>query len=260
MTVILREIAARLFAVMRNITPLTDSHQLKTNSGSASALILRLLAPCRLIGYFSKNITVFKHLLLCNHGHARLRENKCRGFALLITLVVVSIVLAVGLSLLQVTMKQLSLSSMARESEIAIYAANTGLECMQYARAHKRDEFISGPATPPDVDCADTDSNPEHTSETTLINGDSGVFLYKYAYQYDLPANETCVDVSLYMADMREATADIGEDISAQNEGLPIISCREGTVCTTIFSRGYNRPCDQLNSIFTVQRELTIEY
>lgn len=183
-----------------------------------------------------------------------------RGFALLITLVVISVVLSIGLSLLQITVKQISLSSIARESEVALYAANAAVECMQYHRAQpstRADLLNEGSgAWPPVLQCADT--NPLDHEETTIVNGTSGVFLYKYWYQYDLSSNNSCFEGSIYMADMRGADEDIEQDITG--EGLAAISCNAGEVCTTIFARGYNRPCSQLESLFTVQRELTIEY
>jgi len=188
------------------------------------------------------------------------------GFALLLTLVVISVVLAVGLSLLQVTVKQLSLSSISRESTIALYTANTGVECIQYWRSIPtyRSEFLSGPSNPPTIQCAD--ENPSWSETTTLIDGSSGRYLYNYLYRFDIDygtaevTDDVCLETSLYIADLESASADIDEDISSAGEGLVTLNCQAGGICTTIFSRGFNRPCDQLDSIFTVQRELTIEY
>lgn len=182
------------------------------------------------------------------------------GFALLITLVVISILLSIGLALLQITLKQISFSSIARESEVALYAANAAVECMQYHRAQPstREALLNEGSGqwPPILQCAD--GNPYDSTETTLVDGTSGIYLYNYWYQYDLDSNNTCFEGSLYIADMRDASEDIEEDITG--EGLSTISCEAGEICTTIFARGYNRPCDQLQSLFTVQRELTIEY
>ncbi|MFW6210467.1 MAG: hypothetical protein ACOC4E_03185, partial [Patescibacteria group bacterium] len=54
------------------------------------------------------------------------------GFALLITLLVVGVVLAVGAVLLDLTIKQVQLSSTAKDSEIAFHAANAGMECARF--------------------------------------------------------------------------------------------------------------------------------
>ncbi|MBI4692295.1 MAG: hypothetical protein HY773_02560 [Candidatus Terrybacteria bacterium] len=54
------------------------------------------------------------------------------GFTLLLSLLVISIVLVTGLSISGVIMKEIMLSGLGRESQIAFYAADTGLECAFY--------------------------------------------------------------------------------------------------------------------------------
>src|SRR6056297_3030355 len=86
------------------------------------------------------------------------------GFALLVSLIVVSVVVSVGLVLLDVTIKQLRLSSNSTDSEIAFHAANAGMECAQFWRrdlsdAIQGDQFASTPepsgANMPNVICFD---------------------------------------------------------------------------------------------------------
>lgn len=55
-----------------------------------------------------------------------------RGFTLLIAVILTSVLLAVSLSLVDTSYKQLVLSSTARQSEIAFYIADTALECALY--------------------------------------------------------------------------------------------------------------------------------
>lgn len=183
-----------------------------------------------------------------------------RGFALLITLVVVSVVLAIGLSLLFVTTKQYLLAITAIESEKSFQSAQIGLECMRYHRAQPttKAQFLRESGSwPPSVSCAGVNpNNPPGVQATTLFNN-SGRLLYNYKYQYTINENQ-CAEPSLYIADLRESTTDLSYTLS--NEGLGTIECTAGTICTVVFARGYNRPCDQLNSIFTIQREITIEY
>ena len=145
-----------------------------------------------------------------------------KGFALLLTLVVISVVLAVGLSLLQVTIKQLSLSSLARESTIALYASNAGLECMQYHRSvpETRAKFLRDDPDdwPPDIQCGDVSYVEGSKQAETLIDGDSGQWLYNYEYQFELDygvggeADNACVETSLYVADLRDSDDDVEED------------------------------------------------
>jgi uncharacterized protein (UPF0333 family) len=56
-----------------------------------------------------------------------LQKNK--GYTLLFAVLVSSIVLSVGISILTISKKEFLLSSSARESKSAFYAADSGLEC-----------------------------------------------------------------------------------------------------------------------------------
>ena len=59
-----------------------------------------------------------------------LKENK--GFTLLFAVIVSTLVLAVGGSIINIALKQVILSGIGRESQYAFYAASTGLECAYY--------------------------------------------------------------------------------------------------------------------------------
>ncbi len=55
-----------------------------------------------------------------------------RGFALLIAVILTSVVLAVGIALLDIAYKQVVLASGAKNSQIAFYNADSALECALY--------------------------------------------------------------------------------------------------------------------------------
>ncbi len=55
-----------------------------------------------------------------------------KGFTLLFAILVSVMVLAVGASIINISLKQIILSGSGRESQFAFYAANTGLECALY--------------------------------------------------------------------------------------------------------------------------------
>lgn len=55
-----------------------------------------------------------------------------RGIALLIAVILASVVLSVALALLDITYKQVLLASTARQSQYAIYNADSVLECALY--------------------------------------------------------------------------------------------------------------------------------
>ena len=182
------------------------------------------------------------------------------GFALLMSLVVITIVLAIGLTILNITMKQLSLSSLARESEVAIYAASTGLECAQYHLNSQtmRELWLNYDDDPDDTSapalpCAGQASEWEETNHRFYTSPERNTF--NYQYRYDLPTGQ-CTEISLHMIDASAS----GEAVEVlTNEGLDTLRCDGGNICTTIFARGYNRPCADRAALFTVQRELTLQ-
>lgn len=55
-----------------------------------------------------------------------------RGYTLLFAVLVASVVLAIGISILNISKKEFLLSASARESTSAFYAADSGLECAVY--------------------------------------------------------------------------------------------------------------------------------
>jgi hypothetical protein len=59
-------------------------------------------------------------------------KNQKAGVAILFAILLVSIVLTVGLTLLNITVRQLVLSSLARESQFAFYAADSARNCARY--------------------------------------------------------------------------------------------------------------------------------
>lgn len=58
--------------------------------------------------------------------------NAQRGFTILFAVLIASILLAIGIAIFDITVRELRLSSVARESQFAIYAAETGVECALY--------------------------------------------------------------------------------------------------------------------------------
>jgi len=64
------------------------------------------------------------------------QKNNQKGFALLYSILVAVLVVAVGASVVSLAIKQVVLTGTARESEYAFYAANTGLECARYWDTH----------------------------------------------------------------------------------------------------------------------------
>jgi len=87
------------------------------------------------------------------------------GFTLLLSLLVISIVLVTGLSISGIIMKEIVLSGFGRESQIAFYAADTGLECAFYWDV--KGAFAS---TTYSIQCADSSVSGEINKDPIIFN------------------------------------------------------------------------------------------
>jgi hypothetical protein len=202
------------------------------------------------------------------------------GFALLISLIVVSVVVSIGLVLLDVTIKQLRLSSNSTDSELAFHAANAGMECARYIRreagdAIEGDEFAS-PLVEPGGSINGIGScfgaNVVATVATVDVeepaDDDGSAFLYQYEFDW---GTDRCseVDMVVAVADIFGAAANPGDgvtvlsaDMRAAIPGYPHnqdLVCSTGSYCTVISVKGYNRSCANKAGFGTVQREVLLE-
>lgn len=82
----------------------------------------------------------------------RLRQRRA-GFAILYSVLISSILLAIGLAIFNITIKELLFSSLGRDSQFAFYAADTGTECALYWD-FVNDAFSTSSVT--SIECADT--------------------------------------------------------------------------------------------------------
>lgn len=194
------------------------------------------------------------------------------GFALLISLLVVSIVISVGLVILDLTIKQVRLASNATDSELAFHAANAGMECARFWRRDKRDDIIGNQFANPTISSGGTldditcfqgsaiDVNPS----SLVSNSDGEVYVYQYEFEWD--GGNRCSEI-----DMVVTVTDIsGNGLDLTNNQMRSVlpsypagesfECPTGSNCTAIASRGYNRGCGQKNNFGTVQREVLLEF
>jgi len=173
-----------------------------------------------------------------------------KGFALLLSLIISSIVLSIGLSMLNITLKQLTLGTTTRGSEIAFQTASAGMECLRYTRTAKSADFVAG--NPVIADCL-------VTTASTRSQPDTDVDLYHFDdMDWSISGGSQCIDMDVYIfnASVTGANADVTADARGVSK-----TCSAGDICTYGFVQGYNRSCAEItSSIFTVQRELTIEF
>lgn len=79
-----------------------------------------------------------------------------RGFTLLMSVLISSILLALGYEIYNLAIKEVALSSSGRESQFAFFAADTGIECALWADS-KLDAFATS-SDVEDLDCGTASS------------------------------------------------------------------------------------------------------
>ena len=154
------------------------------------------------------------------------------GFTLLFSLLVVSVILSVSLGISNIMTKELKLSGIGRESQIAFYAADVGIECFFYweIKHPGLDDSAFEPADAPSDAfkcaessfCAISDANPDTNKSS-----------YSFTLPFGAPTN-SCVEIK------------VDKNYSISNK-----------VITTVESRGYNVACDS-DSPFKVERAIRL--
>lgn len=150
-----------------------------------------------------------------------------KGYTLLFTVLVVSIILAITIGISRTSYTELALSSVAREGAVAFFAADTGYEC---ALIH------------------DLNTNP-------FISGNSQTFTCM---------GETISSVS--NNDIHQFTLEpvVGKSCSQVTVEKDFTDPNTGNSLTRIQSVGFNRPCIDINTVTNdptvVQRAVEIYY
>ena len=165
-----------------------------------------------------------------------------KGFTVLFAVLVSSLVLAIGLGIVSITLKEIQLSGAGRDSELAFYAADSGSECAFYWDL-KGDNFatftVSGSSINGSLKCAGGQILANNTSPATATSpgGDLGTVSPE-------DSTHTTTTFWVYMSSNSGGTVDktqpcaevkVIKDISDPNK-----------ILTTIDSRGYNT-CEASN-------------
>lgn len=73
------------------------------------------------------------YLLTGEHFNHNMKQHTAQnGFAMLFTVLIVSIILSLAVGIASITFKQNLLSSIAKDSQVAFFAADSGVECALY--------------------------------------------------------------------------------------------------------------------------------
>jgi Tfp pilus assembly protein PilX len=197
------------------------------------------------------------------------------GFTLLFATLVASLLLSLGISILDITLQNYILSSTGRESQYAFYAADSGLECALYwDRKYTDTNGHSGSAFP----LASNDPNAGNVTPATSVscNGSTATFndnsinwspIYNQSFsptqtngQYattttyiSFPADPTSGTTECY-------TVEVDKTGNETSTGSPAPNYVPPTVLTHTFikSRGYNT-CDTTN-LRRLERGIEIDF
>jgi len=169
---------------------------------------------------------------LHKNRHATKKEG---GYILLLTLLVISILLAVGFGIYDITQREVRLSSFLRDSGKALAAADRGAECALYW------DRSTGPllnGLPYTIFATGTNYTSPNLSNVNCdgINFSAGWTVTKTSATgttvFNLPfADGTCVDVTVIKAG-NESTTVIGDGYNTCNAALPRRTQREIAVST----------------------------
>lgn len=197
-----------------------------------------------------------------------LHNNTRAGIALLMTMMVLSVVLAVTLAIVELSLKQLALSVDSRDSEIAFHAANAGLECARYTRraASTTIEKSSGAVS---MKCFGNTGNMTRVATAainvaTTSNGAIGD-IYRYKRSISWGGNR-CSEIDLIT--MVVSTSSPSNLIMLPLPGESLFpgyssaqkSCAPGGICTIASVAGYNSLCSGTTSDSVLKRQVLLEF
>lgn len=148
-----------------------------------------------------------------------------RGFTVLLATLVASIALSLGLSVFSLAQKQIELSRLGRDSQVAFYGADTGAECALFW--DRRYDYFATTA-PASVIAP----SPQCDEQTLVASGRSATLPYTMTFQFE--PNGYCAQVSV----TKQAT----------------------DPQTIIHADGFNEACASLSAVHTLQRSVEIRY
>jgi hypothetical protein len=100
-----------------------------------------------------KNVSKFYDQVYLTGNNMKINSTN-KGYALLFTMVIVSVIMVIATGISRSISKQLILSATAQESQIAFYEADTGAECALYASQKNGGLLLLvNPPGPGTIDC-----------------------------------------------------------------------------------------------------------
>jgi hypothetical protein len=160
---------------------------------------------------------------------------------MLFAVLVSSVLLSIGLSIFNLTLKEIELSSSGRESQFSFYAADTGIECALYWDFRGTNIFATSTSSrtpsPANPDCVATTTTQYINITPSVSNSSSATTVFNL----EIPNTSVTSNYAPYCARVTVTKTDSG-----------------GIIETAIDSRGYNT-CDASDP-GRVERALKVTY
>jgi len=182
-------------------------------------------------------------------------NQKQNGFALLMTLIVVGVIISVGLTILDLTIKQLKLSTNSKDSEIGLPDGDDVPDIEQTAGTYTIDCFGSSDAG--------SRTGVTYNADAPVI-GASGVDRYNYSFDWGSAGALRCTEITMVLFTSDNSSGGVtvtGTDMAGAVPGYPNSDkkCEPGGRCTVTSVRGYNKSCSNIGTYGTIQREVLLE-
>lgn len=189
-----------------------------------------------------------------------------KGFALLITLLTVGVVVSATLAIVELSRMQLQLSVDSRDAEIAFSAANAAKECAQYIRNSESATIFDGARI--NSGCLEQNFSADAIplGVASSVNGSSRLRRYQYRIDWTDSGLARCSEINMIVVFAIDGIPTIG---SGGNNSLKRIisnyrndsmSCEAGSECTIIAAAGYNSTCGNRNTQGVLKREVLLEF
>lgn len=183
--------------------------------------------------------------------------NKKKGVALLISVLILSTVLGVGITLLNAVIKQSKIASSAEQSVLAIYAADSGVECALFwdIRGHEASFYgdVDGDSIGDKVFATSTGHTPFPVNDNIDCNGT------------DISNSNPSIGWTVSNETANSAKTTFKLDFSGGSCAIVEVdkeSTGPGTyIKTIVLSRGYNVACSDIGTdLRAIERAIKVTY
>lgn len=142
------------------------------------------------------------------------RTSGNRGFVLLFTALIASIILMMAIGISNISLKEVQLAGASRDAHYAFFAADTGAECALFLDRIARDVFVNPAGS---GSCAGASVSPSQATNT-YTNPVTQSFVY--AFELEL-ADERCAAVTVEKFIAQTVIESFGYNVSCAEKEVP---------------------------------------